>query len=111
MLFPKLENFNLESFIDHFNSNMSSILDKYVPLKIVTVKPHTFNPLFNSCLRSEKGKRRQLKRTSRKTGNESNRLAYKKQCHFYNSIVKKLNQIISHLFLKLTQVPQNSGIL
>ena len=36
--FSKLDNFNLESLIDYFNSNMSSILNKYAPLKTVTVK-------------------------------------------------------------------------
>ena len=110
--FFKLDNFNLESLIDHFNSNMTSILDKYAPLKTVTIEPSTSNPWFTSYLLSEKGETQQLERTWRKTCNESDKLAYKKQCHFYNSIVKKkLNQIISHLFLKVTRVPKNSGIL
>ena len=73
--------------IDHFNSNMSSILDKCALLKTVTVKPGTSNPWFTSYLLSEKGgKRRQLERTLHKTRNESDRLAYKKQCHLYNSL-------------------------
>ena len=62
--FSKLDNFDLESLIDHFNSNMSSILDKYAPLKTVTVKPCTFNLWFTSYLQSEKGKRRQLAGTN-----------------------------------------------
>ena len=32
----------LDSLIDHFNSNMSLILDKYAPLKTVTTKPQYF---------------------------------------------------------------------
>ena len=35
--FSNLDNFNLELLIDHFNSNTSSILDKYALLKRVTV--------------------------------------------------------------------------
>ena len=65
------------------------ILDKYAPLKTVTVKPRTSNPWFTSSLRSERGIRRQLERTWRKTRKESDKLAYKKQCHLYNSKVKK----------------------
>ena len=61
---------------------MSLILDKYAPLKTVTVKPCTSNPRFTSNLRSERGKRSQLERTWRKTRNESGKLAYKKQCHY-----------------------------
>ena len=80
--FSKLSNFYLESRIDHFNSNMSSILDKNAPLKTDTVKPRNSNPWFTSYLKSEKDKRRQLERTWRKTRNESDRLAYKE--HLYN---------------------------
>ena len=87
--FSNLDNFDLESLIDHFSSNMSAILDKYAPLKTVAVKPRTFNPGFTLYLLSEKGKGRQLERTLRKTRNESDRLEFKKQFHFYNSIVKK----------------------
>ena len=61
--FSNLDNFNLESFIDHFKSKMSLILDIYAPLKTVTVKPRTPNPSFTSYLLSERRKRRQLKRT------------------------------------------------
>ena len=87
--FSNIDNFNLDSLIDHFNSKMSLILDKYAPLKTVTVKPRASNPLFTSNLRSERSIRRQLERTWRKTRNESDKLAYKKQCHLYNSKVKK----------------------
>ena len=58
--FSKLDNFDLESLIYYFNSNMSLILDKYAPLRTVTVKPRISNPCFTSYLLSEKGKRRQL---------------------------------------------------
>ena len=68
---------------------MSLILDKYAPLKTVTVKPRTSNSWFTSNLRSERSIRRQLERTWRKARNESDKLAYKKQCHLYNSKVKK----------------------
>ena len=50
---------------------MSLILDKYAPLKTVTVKPRTSNPWFTSNLLSERGIRRQLERTWRKTRNKS----------------------------------------
>ena len=63
--FSNIDNFNLDSLIDHFNSNMSLILDKYAPLKTVTVKPRTSNSWFTSNLRSERGIRRQLDRTWR----------------------------------------------
>ena len=42
--FSNVNNFNLESLIDHFISNMSLILDKYAPLKTNTVKPRTSDP-------------------------------------------------------------------
>ena len=87
--FSNIDNFNLDSLIYHFNSNMSLILDKYAPPKTVTVKPRTSNPWFTSNLRSERGTRRQLERTWRKASNETGKLAYKKQCHLYNSKVKK----------------------
>ena len=87
--FSNIDNFNLDLLIHHFNSNMSLILDKYAPLKTVTVKPRTSNPWFTSNLRSERSIRRQLERTWRKTRNESDNLAYKKQCHLYNSKEKK----------------------
>ena len=50
--FSNINNFDLDSLIDNFNSNMSLILDKYAPLKAVTVKPRTSNPWFTSNLRS-----------------------------------------------------------
>ena len=53
-----IDNFNLDSLIDHFNSNMSLILDKYTLLKTVTVKPRTSNPWFTSNFRSLRGIRR-----------------------------------------------------
>ena len=75
--------------IDHFNSIMSSIIVKYALLKTVTVKQRTYNPWLTSYFLCEEGKRQQLEQTWRKVRNESDRLAYKKQCYFYNSIVKK----------------------
>ena len=53
--FSNTDNFNLDSLIDHFYSNLSLILDKYAPLKTVTVKTRTSNPWFTSNLRSERG--------------------------------------------------------
>ena len=98
--FSNIDNFDLDSLIDHFNSNVSLILDKYAPLKTLTVKPRTSNPWFTSNLRSERGIRRQLQRTWRKTRNESDKLAYKKQCHLYNSKVKKAqSDYFSSLFI------------
>ena len=41
--FFNLDNFNLELLINHFNSNISSIFDKYAPLKIVYAEPRTSN--------------------------------------------------------------------
>ena len=99
--FSNIDNFNLDSLIDHFNSNMSLILDKYAPLKTVTVKPCTSNPWFTSNLRSEKGIKRQLERTWRKTRNESDKLAYKKQCHldlYYSKVKKAQSDYFSSLF-------------
>ena len=68
---------------------MSLILDKYAPLKTVTVKPRTSNSRFASNLRSERGKRRLPECTWHKTRNKSGKLAHKKHCHLYNSKVKK----------------------
>ena len=34
--FSSLDTFNVDSFIEHFKSNMSLIVDKYTPLKTVT---------------------------------------------------------------------------
>ena len=75
--FSNIDNFALDSLIDHFNSNIFLILDKYSLLNTVTVKPCTSNLWFTSNLRSERGIRRQLERTWRKTRNESDKLAYK----------------------------------
>ena len=79
---------------------MSLILHKYAPLKTVTVKPRTSNPWLTSNLRSEIGIRRQLERTWRKTRNESDKLAYKKQCHLHNSKVKKAQSDYFSLLFK-----------
>ena len=43
-VFSNIDNFNIDSLIDHFNSNMSLILDKYAPLETVTVKLRSSNP-------------------------------------------------------------------
>ena len=75
--FSNIDNFDRDSLIDHFNYNMSLILDKYASLITVTIKPRTSNPWFTSNLRSERGIRRQLERTWHKTRNESDKLAYK----------------------------------
>ena len=56
--FSNIDNFNLDLLIDHFNSNVSLILDKYAHPKIVTVKPRISNPWFTSNLWSERGIRR-----------------------------------------------------
>ena len=54
--FSNLYNFICDSLIDHFNSNMLLILDKYALLKTFTVKPRTSNPWFTSYLLNERGK-------------------------------------------------------
>ena len=53
--FFNLDNFILDSLINHFNSNMFLTLDKYTS-KNSTVKPRTSNPWFTSYLLSERGK-------------------------------------------------------
>ena len=98
--FSNIDNFDLDSLIDHINSNLSLILDKYAPLKTVTVKPRASNPWFTSNLRSERGKRRQLERIWRKTRNDSDKLANKKQCYLYNSKVKKAQSDYFSSFFK-----------
>ena len=54
--FSNLDDFNLESPIGQFNSNMLSILNKYAPLKTDTLKPRTSNPWLTSYFLSEKVK-------------------------------------------------------
>ena len=69
--FLNVDNFNIDSLIDHFHSNMLLILHKYAPLKAVTVKPRNSNHWFTSNFQSERSKRRQLERTWRKTRNKT----------------------------------------
>ena len=76
--FSNFEHLGLDSLVNDFNSILPSIFDKYAPLKIVTVTPCTSNPWFTSNLLNERCKRQQLERQWRKSGNESNKLLYKK---------------------------------
>ena len=75
--------------VNYFTSTLSSIFDNYAPLKTATVTPHTSNPWFTSNLLNKRCKKRQLERQWRKSGNESDKLLYKKLCHMYNSLLKK----------------------
>ena len=38
--FSNFENFNFNSLVNYFNSTLLLIIDKYAPLKIVTVTPY-----------------------------------------------------------------------
>ena len=87
--FCNFEHLDLDSLVNYFNSTLSPIFDKYAPLKIVTVTPHTSNPWFTSNLLNERCKRRQLESHWCKSRNESDKLLNKKQCHMYNSLLKK----------------------
>ena len=87
--FSNFEHLDLDSLVNYFNSTLSSIFNKYAPLKTVTVTPHTSNPWFTSNLLNERCERLQLERRWHKSGNKSDKLLYKKQCHIYNSLLKK----------------------
>ena len=62
---------DLDSLVNYFNSTLSSIFDKYAPLKTVTVTQRTSNPWFTSNLLNKRCKRRQLERHRRISKNES----------------------------------------
>ena len=99
--FSNFEHLGLDSLENYFNSTLSSIFEKYAPLKTVTVTPLTSNPWFTSNLLNERCKRLQLERHWRKSGNESDKLLYKKMSFIQFSSKKRLNQIIFRLFLKI----------
>ena len=69
--FSNFEHFDLDSLVNYYNSTLLFVLDKYTPLKTVTVTPRTSNPWFTTNLLNEKCKGRQLERNWRKTKKES----------------------------------------
>ena len=73
--------------VDTFNTCLTAVIDKHAPTKTrtVIVRPHT--PWYNDDLRSQKSLRRQLERKWRKSGTESDRLAYCHQRQLVSSII------------------------
>ena len=60
--FANFKHPDLDSKMHYFKSTLSSIFEKYMLLKTVTVILRTLNPWFISNLLNEKSKRRQLER-------------------------------------------------
>ena len=56
VVFSNFEHLDLDSLVNYFNSTLSSIFDKYAPLKTVTVTLRTSNPWFIFNLLNEKVK-------------------------------------------------------
>ena len=75
--------------VNYYNSTFSFVLDKYAPLKTVTVSLRTSNPWFTTNLLNERCKRRQLELTGEKLKRNQKNCYIKKQYHIYNSLLKK----------------------
>ena len=73
--------------VDTHITCLTAIIDKHAPIKIHTViiRPHT--PWYNDDIRPQKRLRRQLIRKWRKSGMESERLAYCHQRQLVTSII------------------------
>ena len=74
----------LDSLIDQFNSNIPLILEKYAPLKTVTVKPSSSNSWFTSNLLSERSRDvknviKQIKNVKKNKKFRKNKKRYKKR--------------------------------
>ena len=60
--FSNFELLDLDSWVNYFISSMSSVFEKYAPLKTVTVTLRTSNSWYTSNLLNERSKRRQRER-------------------------------------------------
>ena len=78
---------DMDYAVDTYNTGLTVIIDKHVPIKTrtVIVRPHT--PWNNDDIRSQKRLRRQLERKWRKSGMESDILAYCHQRQLVTSII------------------------
>jgi hypothetical protein len=87
--FSNYDSLDIDSLTTLYNSTLSSLLDKHAPMRTVTCSHRSPNPWFTSSLLTEKRRKRQLERLWRKTGNPSDRLAFRKQCHLFNRLLLK----------------------
>ena len=76
--FSNFEHFDLDSLVNYYNSTLSFVLDKYAPLKTITVTLRTSNPWSTTNLLNKRCTRRQLERNWRKTKKESDKPLFKK---------------------------------
>ena len=84
--------------VNYYYLTLSFVLNKYAPLKTVTVTPRTSSPRFTTELLNERCKRRQLENNWQKTKKELDKLLRKKS-RIYNSLLKKVqSNYFSSLF-------------
>jgi trehalose/maltose hydrolase-like predicted phosphorylase len=77
----------LSSYLDQFNSTLTSVLDKHAPLKNVSVNQRTHKPFITEEIRHEKGKRSKLETIFRRTRLPSDKLNLKTQSHLVAKLV------------------------
>ena len=97
--FSNFEHHDLNSLVSHYNSTLSSLLDKHTPEKTVDTT-RSSNLWFTPYLLHERQKRRQLERTWCKSHSDNDRLLYLNQYQLHNSLWKKAQSIyFSSLFV------------
>jgi hypothetical protein len=76
-----------EAYLDHFNSTLTSILDKHAPLKTFTCSNRTNKPYFSQTIRLEKAKRAKLETRYRRTRSPIDQQNYKTQAHYVAKLI------------------------
>ena len=81
---------DLDTVLDRFNSNLRIAFDELAPVssKDILIRPNS--QWYNANLRQQKVIRRRLERKAKKSGKDEDRIAYRKQCIFVNSLCNEL---------------------
>jgi hypothetical protein len=78
---------NLTSYVDQFNSTLSSVLDKHAPLKTMTFNQRTHKPFITGEIRLQKTKRSKLETIFRRTRLPSDLFSLKPQARHVAKLI------------------------
>ena len=87
-----LEDGELDSCVNLFESNVRNILDDHAPLKTRTVKLQTESPWFNDDIRAARKTRRQLERKWRDNGKREVHVHRQEYCKQRDIVKNMINQ-------------------
>ena len=103
--FSNFEHLDFDSLVSHFNSTLSSLLDKHATEKNYSYLNSFLQSMVYTYLLHERQKRRLSERAWRKSHSDNNRLLYCNQCRLYNSQLKKAqSNYFSSLFINCSDL-------